>query len=88
MLFTIFVFGPCEALIPILMYPAEIKSVIGLILVTSVFGIVTILTMLVIVTASLKGFTLINFGRIERFMHAVAGGLILICGIAISFLGL
>ena len=87
-LFTIFVFGPCEALIPILMYPAATKSVSGLILVTSVFGITTILTMLSIVLVSLYGIQLVNFGKLERYTHALAGGVILLCGVAINFLGL
>ncbi len=87
-LFTIFIFGPCEALIPILMYPAATKSILGLILVTSVFGITTILTMLSIVVISLKSITLIKFDKLERFTHAIAGGMILLCGIAINILGL
>ncbi|MBE0570137.1 MAG: sulfite exporter TauE/SafE family protein [Ignavibacteriaceae bacterium] len=87
-LFTIFIFGPCEALIPILMYPAATKSVSGLILVTSVFGITTILTMLSIVIISLRGINLFNVGKLEKYTHALAGGMILICGIAINFLGL
>jgi len=87
-LFTIFVFGPCEALIPILMYPAATKSVSGLILVTSVFGVTTILTMLSIIVISLQGINLINLGKLERYTHAIAGGTILICGLAINFLGL
>jgi len=87
-LFTIFIFGPCEALIPILMYPAATKSVPGLILVTSVFGGTTILTMLLIIVISLYGINLFNFGKLERFTHAIAGGTILLCGLAINFLGL
>jgi sulfite exporter TauE/SafE len=87
-LFTIFVFGPCEALIPILMYPAATKSVPGLILVTSVFGITTVLTMLFIIAISLYGISLFNVRKLERYTHALAGGMILLCGLAINFLGL
>jgi len=87
-LFTIFVFGPCEALIPILMYPAATKSTMGLILVTSVFAIATILTMLFIVIISLKGIALFNLEKVERFTHAIAGGMILFCGIAVNVLNL
>lgn len=87
-LFTIFVFGPCEALIPIVMYPAATKSVSGLILVTSVFGITTIFTMLSIIVISLYGINLVNIGKLERYTHALAGGMILLCGIAINFIGL
>ncbi len=87
-LFTIFIFGPCEALIPILMYPAATKSVSGLILVTSVFGITTILTMLSIIVISLYGINLVNVGKLEKYTHALAGGMILLCGMAINFWGL
>ena len=87
-LFTIFVFGPCEALIPILMYPAATKSVSGLILVTSVFGITTVLTMLFIISISLYGISLFNVRKLERYTHALAGGMILLCGLAINFLSL
>jgi nickel/cobalt exporter len=87
-LFTIFVFGPCEPLIPIVMYPAARHSTIGLIIVTSVFGSVTILTMLSIVLASSFGFNLLPLGKLERYSHALAGGSIFLCGMAIQFLGL
>ena len=88
MLFTIFVFGPCEALIPIVMYPAATKSVSELILVTSVFGIATILTMLLVVVVTLYGINNLNLGKLEKYTHALAGSAILICGIAIVYLGL
>ena len=48
-LFAIFVFGPCEPLIPVLMYPAALQSVAGVLLVTSVFAVVTLATMLGVV---------------------------------------
>ncbi len=87
-LFTIFVFGPCEVLIPLFMYTASVKNFFGLALVTSFFGIATILTMVTIVYVSLSGIKLISFGKIEKYTHALAGATILICGIAINFLGL
>ncbi len=87
-LFTIFVFGPCEPLIPIVMYPAAQHSMSGLILVTTVFGAVTILTMEGIVLLSCYGIRLLPMGRLERYSHALAGGAVLLCGTAIQFLGL
>ena len=87
-LFTIFVFGPCEVLIPLFMYTASLKNTIGLALVTSFFGLATILTMLIIVLVSLSGIKLISFNKIEKYTHALAGAIILFCGIAIKFLGL
>jgi len=87
-LFTIFVFGPCETLIPILMYPAAKENVLGLILVTSVFAFTTIGTMLSIVLVSLKGINFIPLEKFEKYMHASAGFIILLCGVSIQFLGL
>jgi sulfite exporter TauE/SafE len=87
-LFTIFVLGPCEPLIPILMYPAAKNSMIGLIGVTVIFGTVTILTMFSIVMVSSFGINFLPLGRLERYSHALAGAAILLCGIAINFLEL
>jgi ABC-type nickel/cobalt efflux system permease component RcnA len=87
-LFTIFVFGPCEPLIPLLMYPAAEKSVLGTILVAAVFSVVTVGTMLTIVLLSSWGVAFVKLGRMERYTHAVAGATICASGLAIQFLGL
>lgn len=60
-LFTIFVFGPCEPLIPLLMYPAAEGSLWGAALVTITFSIITIGTMLSVVLVSAYG---VSFVRI------------------------
>lgn len=88
LLFTIFVFGPCEPLIPILMYPAAVDMGLwGLLSVTAVFAVTTLVTMLSIVTVSYFGLLRLNLGRFERYTHAIAGASILACGLAIIFLG-
>jgi ABC-type nickel/cobalt efflux system permease component RcnA len=87
-LFTIFVLGPCEPLIPVLMYPAIKESLAGLIWVTAVFGIVTVLTMLTVVTILSMGVNLLPLGRLDRYVHAMAGLTIFLCGTAIQILGL
>jgi nickel/cobalt exporter len=87
-LFTIFVLGPCEPLIPIIMYPAAKENIGGLLLVTLIFGAVTILTMVGIVIASTWGINRLPLKKVERFTHALAGGSICLCGLAIQFLGL
>ncbi|MHC4571612.1 MAG: urease accessory protein UreH domain-containing protein, partial [Planctomycetota bacterium] len=87
-LFVIFVFGPCEPLIPILMYPAAKNSLFGLLVVTCVFGIVTIATMLGVVLLSIAGVNFIPLSRLQRFSHVIAGATICLCGLAIQFLGL
>jgi len=87
-LFIIFVFGPCEPLIPILMYPAAQNSVSGMLIVTAVFAATTIATMLAVVAMARRGFHLIELPRLQRFSHAIAGATILLCGLAIQFLGI
>lgn len=87
-LFTIFILGPCEPLIPILMYPAAKNSLFGLVLVTGIFGGITILTMLGIVLISVRGINIIPTKQLERYTHAIAGAVVSLCGISILFLGL
>ncbi|MFC1595493.1 hypothetical protein ACFL3X_01105 [Gemmatimonadota bacterium] len=87
-LFIIFVLGPCEPLIPLLMYPAARESTAGLILVTVVFGVVTITTMVAVVLLASWGVGFTRLGRLERYTHALAGAAILLSGLAIKFLGL
>ena len=86
-IFVIFVLGPCEPLIPLLMYPAARESWAGVLAVTTVFGLVTVLTMLAAVFLSIKGLEKLRFKAFERYAHALAGGAILACGLAIVFLG-
>ncbi|MDY6935686.1 MAG: sulfite exporter TauE/SafE family protein [Spirochaetota bacterium] len=87
-LFTIFLFGPCEPLIPILMYPAAKSNIFDLIIVTSVFGGVTIITMMSIVLFSCFGINFFPIGKLERYAHPIAGFSIFLCGMGIQFLGL
>jgi len=87
-LFTIFVLGPCEPLIPLVMYPAARQNVGGVVLVTLAFGITTLLTMLTIVALSSWGARFLHLGRLERYVHAIAGAMIFISGMSVQFLGL
>jgi sulfite exporter TauE/SafE len=87
-LFTIFVFGPCEPLIPMLMYPAATGSWLNVAWVAIVFGSITILTMMAIVLISSFGIRFLPLKKLERYTHVIAGATILLCGVAIRFLGL
>jgi len=87
-LFTIFVLGPCEPLIPILMYPAAEHSTPGLIIISAVFSLVTISTMLTIVLLTTFGINFLPLGKFEKYTHALAGAIILLSGLGIIFLGL
>jgi sulfite exporter TauE/SafE len=87
-LFIIFVLGPCEPLIPLLMFPAVSHNWYGVILVTIAFGAATISTMSVIVFIGLKGLANIRIGFLEQYIHALAGGIIAFSGMAIKLFGI
>jgi nickel/cobalt exporter len=88
LIFIIFVLGHCEPLIPLLMYPAARESLSGVLMVSGVFGLVTVLTMTLVVFTAVQGLKNLKFKRFERFGHAVAGSTILACGLGVAFLGL
>lgn len=85
--FVIFVLGPCEPLIPLLMYPAARESLAGVLTVTFIFGLVTVLTMTIVVLLALRGLESFKLKRFERYSHALAGSAITVCGLAVVFLG-
>jgi sulfite exporter TauE/SafE len=87
-MFIIFVLGPCEALIPLFMYPAAQQSAGLVIAVALVFGIVTLLTMLACVVVTTIGVERLRLPTSGRYAHAVAGALVACCGAAISFIGI
>jgi len=84
-LFVIFVFGPCEALIPILMYPAAEGFWWWIAAVVLIFGIVTIATMSVIVALGYLGLANQPLKQFERFSHVLAGLALVVCGLGIQF---
>ena len=70
------------------MYPAASESLAGVLMVTTIFGVVTILTMTVVVVAAMIGLKAVKLKRFERFSHAIAGSTVLVCGLSVAFLGL
>jgi len=87
-IFIVFILGPCEPLIPILLYPAAKASLVGVLLVAAVFGAVTLITMVAAVTFSYYGLRKLRLPAVERYGHALAGATISACGASILFLGL
>lgn len=83
-LFVIFVFGPCEALIPVLMVPAAAGSWGQVALVTAVFGSCTLATMTSVVLLAYHGLAHLSLGTAERWSHALAGLALAACGAAIQ----
>ena len=87
-LFIVFVLGPCEALIPLLMYPAIEADMMLVFQVALVFGIVTLVTMLLSVFLLMKSLNIFKFNSFEKYSHVITGASIMLCAIAINFAGL
>jgi nickel/cobalt transporter (NicO) family protein len=87
-LFVVFILGPCEPLIPLVMYPAAQHSLWGLVLVVATFAAVTIATMTTIVYLAMRGIERFPLASAERYSHALAGAALTLCGMGIVFLGL
>ena len=79
-----FVLGPCEPLIPLLMFPAAAHGHTAVTAVALVFGAVTIVTMTTVVMLSTLGLRSLPSTPSGRYGHAVAGAVILLCGVAIQ----
>ena len=86
-LFAIFVFGPCEPLIPVLMYPAFQNNMMAVAIISIVFLIATVLTMIISVTVLLKGISLVKMHKLEKYQHLMAGAVLTFSGAGILFLG-
>jgi nickel/cobalt exporter len=87
-LFTIFVFGPCESLIPLGLASWALAGMGAFLLVASAFTLSTVATILVLVLLLQGGLQLLPLKSLERWTHALAGLSLLACGAAIRFLGL
>lgn len=87
-LFTIFIFGPCEPLIPIVMYPAAKSNFYDMIILTVVFSLITIATMTFLVAAASVGMEFFPMKKLERYAHALAGGTLFVCGLGMLFFNL
>ena len=87
-LFIVFVLGPCEPLIPLLMVPALSMDGWAVALVVSAFGVTTIGTMLVVVAIGHAGLRMPVFRRLEPHANTLAGVLIAGSGFAIRMLGI
>lgn len=81
-IFLVFIFGPCEALFPVL----TASSVLGTAAVLSstlLFSAATIATMLAAVATGMLGITALRLSFLERYAHELAGATIALCGLGI-----
>ena len=87
-LFILFVLGPCEPLIPILMYPAATLNLSALISVTLVFSVSTISMMLGLTLLGVKGLDFIKIKHLEKYGETLAGLAITLCGVLMITMGI
>ncbi|MCG8452879.1 MAG: hypothetical protein MI717_06845 [Spirochaetales bacterium] len=91
-LFLIFLFGPCEPLIPLVLYPAAQSSPFHILMTVIAFSLSTLVVMLFMV--SFSHILLEQLGKkpwfqfLHRYSHVLAGTIIAFCGMGILFLGL
>ena len=87
-LFLVFVFGPCEPLIPLFIYPAARGgSTIGLLAVIAAFAGATLMAMLILVALgyhAARGLARRAPLALERWSHALAGATLVVCGLLIQ----
>jgi hypothetical protein len=79
-LFVVFLFGPCEPLIPYLMVPAAKANMWGVAWVTFLFGATTLITMMTLVALIYRGTLAWQSHALQRWGHAVAGLVVMACG--------
>lgn len=84
LLFLVFAFGPCEPLIPLLMYPAAKASWGAVAAVALAFAVATITTMCTAVAVLRAGMSFLPTRNLQRYGHALAGAAILACGVLIK----
>jgi nickel/cobalt transporter (NicO) family protein len=84
-LFLIFAFGPCEPLIPLLMYPAASIGLGNSLLAAAVFGSATIGTMLLVVMLGCAGVSQLSNPTLTRYSQAICGAAVAACGAAVCF---
>lgn len=87
-LFIVFVLGPCEPLIPLMVVPGMARDWLAVAAVVGVFGLLTIGAMLLAVVAAWHGVALLGAGRIGRHADVAAGLVVAASGAAVLFLGL
>ena len=87
-LFLVFAFGPCEALIPLMMVPAVDDAWVLLAAVVAVFAFFTVGSMLAAVALGYAGLTHARLRGFEQRVHVLAGLTVAASGAAVLFLGI
>lgn len=87
-MFIIFLLGPCEPMIPLLFYPAAKGSLQNMLILIATYTFFTLVTMVCLVSFGYYGVSLLKTKKVERYMHALGGLTLFMCGSGMVFLGL
>ena len=87
-LFIVFVLGPCEPLIPLMVVPGIAGDWLTVAAVVGVFGLLTVAVMLLTVAAAYSGVGLLAGSRLTRHADVAAGLVVAASGAAVLWLGL
>jgi sulfite exporter TauE/SafE len=85
-MFVIFLLGPCEPMIPLLSFPAAQKSMQSMMLLIGIYTVFTLATMIGMVVLGYYGFSFFKSNKLEKYMHAIGGVTIFICGAGMVFM--
>ena len=86
-LFIVFALGPCEPMIPLLFFPAAKNSLTGMLLLILVYTFFTLATMVVMVLSGYYGLQFLKTEKLERYIHALGGLTLFVCGTGMVFMG-
>ena len=86
-LFIVFILGPCEPMIPLLYFPAAKSSWSGMLLLILVYTFFTLAAMVFMVMAGYYGLAFMKLEKLDRYMHALGGLTLFICGAGMVFMG-
>jgi len=86
-LFLVFAFGPCEALIPLMMVPAALRSWAVMLGVVAVFAVCTVGAMLCAVALGVLGLRRAHVLGLERHADLLAGLAVAASGAGVLLLG-
>ncbi|MBC7826988.1 MAG: hypothetical protein H7122_04535 [Chitinophagaceae bacterium] len=86
-LFIIFLLGPCEPMIPLLYFPGARNSFPAMLLLILIYTFFTLVTMVLMVALGYYGISIFKTNKLERYMHALGGATIFICGLGMVFMG-
>lgn len=85
-MFIIFLLGPCEPMIPLLYFPAAKSNWVSMLILIAVYTICTLATMLLMVLLGFYGTRFFKTEKLERYMGALGGLTIFICGAGMIFM--